>query len=56
MTSGAWSPNVDIFDDKENLIIEAELPGMRREDFEISIENNILTLVANGSLKKNRGR
>ena len=44
MMSGAWSPSVDIFDDKENLIIEAELPGMKREDFEISIENNILTL------------
>ena len=44
MTSGAWSPNVDIFDDKENLIIEAELPGMKREDFDISIENNVLTL------------
>ena len=44
MTHGAWSPSVDIFEDKDKLILEAELPGMKREDFEISVENNILTL------------
>jgi len=44
MTGGAWNPSVDIFEDKDRLILEAELPGMNREDFEISVENNILTL------------
>lgn len=44
MTAGAWAPSVDIFEDKDRLILEAELPGMRRQDFEISVENNILTL------------
>jgi len=43
-TSGAWSPKVDIFENKENLVIEAELPGMQREDVDVSIENNVLTL------------
>ena len=42
--SGAWSPSVDIFENKDNLVIEAELPGMKREDVDVSIENNILTL------------
>lgn len=42
--SGAWSPKVDIFENKENLVIEAELPGMKREDVDVSIENNVLTL------------
>lgn len=41
---GTWSPNVDIYEDKDRLIVEAELPGMNREDFEISVENNVLTL------------
>jgi len=41
---GAWSPNVDIFEDQDRLIVEAELPGMKREDFEVSVENNVLTL------------
>jgi HSP20 family protein len=44
MTGGAWNPSVDIFEDKDRLVLEAELPGMKREDFEISVENNILTL------------
>ncbi len=41
---GAWSPNVDIFEDKENLVLEAELPGMKRDDFDLTIENNVITL------------
>lgn len=41
---GAWNPNVDIFENKDQIVIEAELPGMNREDFDLSIENNVLTL------------
>src|SRR3982750_1868552 len=44
MTHGAWVPNVDIFEDKDRLFLEADLPGMNREDFEISVENNVITL------------
>lgn len=44
LMNSAWSPLVDIFEDKENLILEADLPGMKREDFDLSIENNIITL------------
>jgi len=42
--SGAWSPRIDIFENKDSLVIEAELPGMKRDDFELSFENNVLTL------------
>lgn len=41
---GAWSPSVDIYENKDEIVLEAELPGMRREDFELSIENNVITL------------
>ena len=44
MTHGAWAPSVDIYEDKDRLILEAELPGMKRDDFEISVENNVITL------------
>ena len=33
MTHGAWAPSVDIFEDKEHLILEAELPGMKRSAY-----------------------
>lgn len=41
---GAWNPQVDIFENKDQIVLEAELPGMNREDFELTIENNVLTL------------
>lgn len=41
---GAWSPQVDIFENKNEIVLEAELPGMKPEDVDISIENNVLTL------------
>ena len=41
---GAWTPNVDIFENKDEIVLEAELPGMNREDFELTVENNVLTL------------
>jgi HSP20 family protein len=42
--SGGWAPNVDIFENKDHLVLEADLPGMKREDIDLSIENNVITL------------
>jgi HSP20 family protein len=44
MMRGAWSPSVDIYENKDTIVLEAELPGMSPEDVNISIENNVLTL------------
>ncbi len=44
LARGAWTPSVDIFENKDNLVIEAELPGMKPSDVNVSIENNVLTL------------
>ena len=41
---GAWNPSVDIYENKEHIVLEAELPGMNRDDFELSVENNVITL------------
>src|ERR671938_966659 len=41
---GAWTPSVDIYENKDQIVLEAELPGMNREDFDLTIENNVLTL------------
>src|ERR1700682_2390821 len=41
---GAWNPNVDIYENKDQIVLEAELPGMNREDFDLTIENNVITL------------
>lgn len=42
---GAWVPPVDIFEtDSRDLVIKAEVPDMTREDIEVTVENNTLTL------------
>src|SRR5205085_294523 len=29
---GAWTPSVDIYENKDQIVLEAELPGMNREE------------------------
>lgn len=42
---GAWTPAVDIFEtENHDLVVRAELPGMGREDIEVSVENSTLVL------------
>ncbi len=42
---GNWAPAVDIFEtDNHDLVVKAELPGMTREDIEVTVENNTLVL------------
>ena len=42
--AGSWMPPVDIFEKEDSLVLEAELPGLKKEDLDIQIENNNLTL------------
>jgi HSP20 family protein len=42
---GSWVPPVDIFENEQrDLVIKAELPDMTREDIEVTVENNTLSL------------
>jgi len=39
-----WMPPVDLYEDKDNLHLKTELPGMSKDDIEISIHDGVLTL------------
>lgn len=41
---GGWSPSVDVFQDKDNLFVKAELPGMKKEEIDISFQDGMLTI------------
>ena len=41
---GAWNPAVDIYDKGAEVVIHAEVPGMKNEDIDVRVENNILTI------------
>ena len=45
LTDGRWVPAVDIYENgKQELVLRAELPGMERDDIQVVVENNTLTL------------
>ena len=44
-----WSPALDLYQNNDNVIAVVELPGMRKEDIEISLHEGTLTI--NGERK-----
>jgi len=44
VTAGAWLPPVDILESKDSYLIRAELPGMKKEDFNLEVNDGTLTL------------
>ena len=39
-----WTPTVEVFDKDDQLVVNAELPGMKEEDIDVSVENSTLTI------------
>src|SRR5947199_8406830 len=45
LARGAWVPAVDIYSNGQHeLVLKAELPDMKEEDIELTVEDNTLTL------------
>src|SRR5262245_33572483 len=54
MRRGAWVPAVDIFEDGDReLVLKAELPDMKREDINITVDNGTLVLSGEKKLDSN---
>lgn len=41
---GTWTPAVDIYEAGGQLVLKAELPDMKREDVDVTVENHTLTI------------
>jgi HSP20 family protein len=39
-----WSPVLDVYQDKDNVFVKAELPGMKKEEIEISLHEGVLSI------------
>lgn len=48
----AWSPAVDIVETDTTIQVRAEVPGLSRDDIELSLENNVLTLKGERKFEK----
>jgi HSP20 family protein len=45
LTQASWVPAVDVFENAQHeLVLKAELPGVKKEDIDLKVENNTLTI------------
>ncbi len=42
--TSAWTPEVDVREAKDELVLSAELPGLETKDVSVSVENSVLTI------------
>lgn len=42
--SNGWAPALDLREDKDNLVAVLEVPGMKKEDIEVSVHEGVLSL------------
>jgi len=42
--ASGWLPPVDIHEETDRFVVQAEVPGVRSEDIDVSLENNTITL------------
>jgi HSP20 family protein len=47
-----FSPRVDVYEEKDALVLAAELPGLKAEDVKVDVEKNVLTLSGERKLEK----
>ena len=40
-----WTPTLDVFEDKDNFTVKAELPGMKKEDIEVTLHDGSLSIL-----------
>jgi HSP20 family protein len=51
-TVAVWSPRLDVQEDKDNFVIRAELPGLKREDIEVSLHDGALVISGERKVEK----
>lgn len=44
MVAGTWAPAVDIYETPDSIVLQAELPGLSKDDIDIQVRDNVLTL------------
>jgi len=53
MAQGAWIPAVDIYETKESIVLNVELPGVTKEDISLEVKDSTLTIRGEKKLEKN---
>jgi HSP20 family protein len=40
----AWRPAVDIFETEDGVVVQVDLPGVKKEDVSVEVKNNLLVI------------
>jgi HSP20 family protein len=48
----SWTPAIDVTEDKEKIVLVADLPGLAEKDIDVQIEKDVLTLKGNRTLER----
>ena len=48
----AWSPVLDVREDADNFVVRAELPGLKREDIDVSLHEGALVIAGERKVEK----
>ena len=43
-SSFGWAPAMDVFEDADKVTVQLELAGVKKEDFDISLQDDVLTI------------
>ena len=52
VSTRTWAPPVDIYENGDNLVLKAEVPGVNPEDVEVRVEDNTLYLKGERKFEK----
>ena len=44
LLEGVWSPSMDVYQTEDKIVVKADVPGLEKKDFDISVVNSHLTI------------
>jgi HSP20 family protein len=52
VSTAAFVPPVDVYEDEHKIVLKLEVPGLKQEDLDIQLENNTLTVKGERKFEK----
>jgi len=52
LSASQWTPSVDIIEDDKEFVVKAELPELKKEDVQVTVENGVLTIHGERKIEK----
>jgi HSP20 family protein len=52
LATADWAPLVDISEDEKEFLVRVELPGLRKEEVKVTVDNGVLTISGERKVEK----